>query len=140
MSARDELVTVLAPASRLAEVEGVEVLLVSVEIWKRGIVVHLAGLESELTDRLLREHQALMARFGGIDPTPTEVPEPPYAVLGRMPLTIADDVDTVYLPSSSSSGGGETTWRTEWHFEPGVPEGASRLDVAIGADRLELPL
>ena len=64
----------------------------------------------------------------------------PDALLGRIALTITDDVDTMYLPSSSSSGGGETTWRADWRFAPGVPDGASRLTVAIGADRLELEL
>ena len=135
----NELIAVHAPAARLAEVEGVEVLLLSVELWRNGIFVHLAGRESELTDRLLRQHKALMDRWGR-DPNPTEVPEQPGEILGRMPLTIADDIGTGYFPHSRSTGGTGTEWRADWQFEPGVPAGASRLTVAIGTDRLELVL
>jgi hypothetical protein len=139
MSARDELIKVLAPARLLATVEGVEVLLVSVELWRTHVFVHLAGLGNDLMDRLLREHQALMERWGR-DPNPSEPPEQPGAMLGRIDLRISDDVGTAYHPSSSSAGGTGTEWRADWTFEPGVPPEATRLTIAIGPDAMELAL
>jgi hypothetical protein len=139
MSARYELIKVLGPGRLLGQVEGVDVLLVSVELWRSHVVVHLAGLADDLMDRLLREHRALMERHGR-DPNPTEPPEPPDAMLGRIDLTVADDVGTRYFPSSSVSGGSDKEWRAQWRFEPGVPPEATRLTVAIGAHAMELAL
>jgi hypothetical protein len=139
MSARDELVKVLAPGRLLAEVEGVDVLLVSVELWRSHVFLHLAGLQNDLMDRLLREHHALMERWGR-DPNPTEPPEQPGAMLGRLDLILADDVGTPYWPCSSSAGGTDAEWRADWRFEPGVPPAATRLTIAIGDDAMELAL
>jgi hypothetical protein len=139
MSVRDELVGVLAPGKLLGEVEGIEVLLVSVELWRTHVFVRLAGLQNDLMDRLLREHKALMERWGR-DPNPTEPPEQPGAILGRIDLTLADDAGTQFFPSSTSAGGSDTEWRADWRFEPGVPPTATRLTVAIGSQSLELAL
>ena len=43
---------VLAPASVIGTYDGVELFLLSIELWPSGMVVHAACLESELTKRL----------------------------------------------------------------------------------------
>jgi hypothetical protein len=139
MSARDELRTVLAPATLLAEVEGVEILLLSVELWRSDIRVQLAGLADQLMERRLRQHRELIESWGR-DPNPTEPPERPEEMLGRLELTIADDLGTTYLPSSGGYGATDHQWRAEWTFEPGVPAEATRLTIAVGDDAAELAL
>jgi hypothetical protein len=135
----NELIAVHAPAARIAEVDGLELMLLSVEMWTASVIIHLAATETPLTDRLTAEQKAELERWAR-DPHRTDLPEMPGALLGRLELTVADDVGTRYQPSSSHAGGNGTEWRALWRFEPGVPEAATRLTVAIGDDSLELAL
>src|SRR4051794_9075847 len=124
----NRLEAVLAPASPLADVDGVTLLLVSVELWTRGVFLRMAGMGTAHTQRLDEEFQAA-ADAGG------EWPEHLGSRFGALPLTLADDAGTRYSPRGSASGGTATEWRTDWQFAPGVPRAASRLFVTLaGAD------
>jgi hypothetical protein len=135
----NELIAVHAPATRLAEVEGLELMLLSVELWTQSVFVHLAATETPLTDRLSAEQTAELERWA-LDPTRTDMPEVPGAALSRLELTLTDDAGTRYWPASSSAGGSGTEWRAMYQLEPRVPAGASRLTIAIGEDHVDVPL
>jgi hypothetical protein len=135
----NELIAVHAPATRLAEVDGLELMLLSVELWTKSVFVHLAATETALTDRLTAEQKAELDRWAQ-DPTRSDLPEVPGAMLGRMSLTVADDAGTDYRPSSSQAGGTGTEWRAMWQFEPGVPDSASRLTIAIEDESVDVAL
>jgi len=151
--ARDVLEAVLAPARDLADVDGITVVLVSVELWTIGVVLRFAGLPTGLTDELEADFQdkledwavrAKEARETGA-PLPEFSREPGARLLG-LPLSVSDDVGTQYRALGRSAGGTGVAWRSEWRFEPGVPREATRLIVTIdGSDGqpqilgLELP-
>src|SRR3954447_21557981 len=133
--AHDALEAVLAPAQPLADVDGITVVLVSVELWTSGMFVRLAGLRSALTDELDAEFDGAMihwgvlaedARAGSANPP---APRQPGERLMRLPLTVSDDLGTAYTSRNRSAGGSGTEWRSEWRFEPGVPREATRLTV-----------
>jgi hypothetical protein len=135
--ARETVEAVLAPAQPLADVGGITVVLVSVELWTSGVFVRLAGLRSALTDELDAEFEGAMTHWGVLATDATSVgakPPPPHQPgerLMRLPLTVSDDVGTSYRSRSRSAGGTATEWRSEWRFEPGVPRDATRLTVAL---------
>lgn len=139
---RDALEAVLAPARGLADVDGITVVLVSVELWTNGVFLRFAGLPTGLTDELEADFhdkledwavRAKQARKSGA-PQPDYSGEPAGRLL-RLPLSITDDVGTSYQACGRSAGGTGMAWRSEWRFEPGVPREARRLTVAIdGAD------
>jgi hypothetical protein len=137
----EQLEAVLAPARALADVDGLTVVLLSVELWTSGLFVHLATLRNPLSDELDAEHEASMMHWAATrrddanEPEKLPPPDQPGERLLRLPLTVSDDVGTRFQPRSRSAGGTGTEWRSQWHFEPGVPRTASRLTIAIeGAD------
>lgn len=135
---RDVLEAVLAPARELADVDGITVMLVSVELWRKGVFLRFAGLPTRLTDELEADFQdklqewavrAQEARKAGA-PLPDWTGEPAGRLLG-LPLSVSDDMGTQYQACGRSAGGVDMAWRSEWRFEPGVPREATRLTVAI---------
>ena len=148
----DELETVLAPARSLADVDGITVLLVSLEMWTSWVSVRLAGLPSELTDELeagfqnkLEEWAAQTKQAREAGSKEPRLADQPGNRLMQMPLSLEDDLGTLYQAHHRSAGGTGTEWRSEWRFEPGVPREATRLNVTLqGSDGRrhvqELPL
>jgi hypothetical protein len=141
VAAHDVLEAVLAPAEELVDVDGITVILVSVELWTNGLFVRLAGLRTDLTDELdasfegAMTHWAVAAREAKQTGAKLPPPHQPGERLMRLPLTVSDDVGTTYRSLARSAGGTGTEWRSEWRFEPGVPRAATRLIVAVdGSD------
>lgn len=132
------LEAVLAPARALADADGVTVLLVSVEAWTDELRLRLAAQRSALTDELDVEYQAAMAHWVTLadesqaSGVKVPAPHPPAERLTRLPLSLNDDVGTVYEAGDRQSGGYGSEWRAEWQFTPGVPPEATRLTVAVG--------
>lgn len=136
-STHDALEAVLAPARPVADVDGLTVVLVSVELWTSGVVLHLAGLRGAVTDELDVEYQAAMAHWVTLaeeaQASGSRVPAPhaPGERLLRLPLTVADDVGTRYEPVSRQGGASGSEWRSQWQLTPGVPADATRLRFGV---------
>jgi hypothetical protein len=141
----DALEAVLAPACALADVDGLTVLLVSVELWTSCVVLRLAGLRSAFTDELEAEYRAAMGHWVTLadeaQASGERVPAPhaPGERLARLDLRLADDAGTRYEAAHRQAGGSGSEWRAEWHFGPGVPARATRLAVAVGASDVDRP-
>lgn len=141
-AANDVLEFALAPAAPLADVEGITVILTTVELWTSATFVRLAGLRNAHTDELDARFKEDMegwvpyARANQVSGSSGRRPPPqPGEILMRLPLTLCDDTGTTYAAPSRSAGGSGTEWRAEWRFEPGVPRQATRLTVTVeGSD------
>jgi hypothetical protein len=131
----NRLVAVHAPA----EVIGDDLLIISVELWTGGVVVHFARVESEETDRLTADYTAAMAAWGRDDRDPANLPVQPVVGFGDG-FKLSDDAGTSFRRDSGHAGGTGAEWRGSWTFVPRVPEHATRLTLALGDDALELAL
>jgi hypothetical protein len=128
---------VVSPLVRVAEREGIEVVLVSVEAWPDEVVVRLRGLPTDLTARLDASFHEDLERWhaeGAYGPPP---PQPADEVFD-LDVSVGDDAETRYAFYSSAIGGTERMFRAEWTFRPGPPESANKLRVRI--DDLETPI
>jgi hypothetical protein len=134
------LPVVVSPLRTVVERDGVEVVLVSVEVWADEVVVRARALPSKRTAALAREFSgALEGRCpqgGDGDAAP---PQPAERIFDLY-VSVADDAGTVYSPSTSARGGSGTMFRAEWVFVPGPSELARSLVVGIDglANRIEL--
>ena len=131
----NRLIAVHAPAT----VIGDDLLILSVELWTGGVVVHFARVETEETDRLTAEYTAAMAAWARDDRDAANLPEQPVEGFGDG-FALSDDVGTRFRRNSGHAGGTGAEWRGTWNFVPGVPEQATRLTLAAGDDALELEL
>jgi hypothetical protein len=100
----------VAPARPLADVDGVTLVLVSVELWTSGLHLRLAGLRSAVTDGLDAEFDGAMVAWaaGGGDGRERDVPGPPRQPgesMLRSPLSVSDDVGTRYRRSTGFAAG-----------------------------------
>jgi hypothetical protein len=117
---------VVSPLAPLFRRDGVDIALVSVELWPQQTVVRLAAL----VDDPVGEEEAFENRLdawaaGG---RRDRLPEGPGERLYRdVELSLADDLGSNYRWKSSSIGGSGRLFRGEWHFARGVPEEATRL-------------
>ena len=84
---------VLAPATGLATVDGMTLVLLSVELWTTSVFLHLAVLRTPDTDEQDAAHQRAMDAWaaGRRDGAP---PAQPGERLTRLALTLADDAGT----------------------------------------------
>jgi len=131
---------VVSPLRTVLERDGVEVVLVSVEVWPDEVVVRARGLPSERTADLEREFSEALEGWreqGGDGDT---VPRQPAERIFDLDVSVADDAGTAYSLSTSARGGSGTMFRAEWAFVPGPSEAARSLVVRIaGSDtRIEL--
>jgi hypothetical protein len=97
---------VVSPLTTLLTRGGIDVLLVSVELWPEHVVVRLAA-SGDRAEEL------------GSD------------LLAPLRISVEDDAPTTYAPRSGSIGGSGSEWHGDWFFAAGVPEGASRLRVRV---------
>ena len=128
----NRLIAIHAPATALAGDT-----LLSVELWTDCVFVHLARAQTDEMRRQWDEfaEAAIAARDKG-----AEMPHPPNWRIGD-DLRLADDVGTRYEQRTGASGGyPEDPVRATWVFEPGPPDAATRLTVALGGDSVELAL
>jgi hypothetical protein len=132
----DRVRGVLAPAAELGVVDGMTLVLLSVELWSSGVFVHLAILRSAATDELDAAHERAFEAWAA-GPRDEAPPDMPGVRLGHLALTVADDTGTSYRPTHRAAGGSGTEWRSQWKFEPGPPPEATRLTITVGADGRE---
>jgi len=134
-AAHDVLEFAFAPAAPLADADGITVILTTVELWTSGTFVRLAGLRSAHSDELdarFEEDLAGWVKYAPADPASGAThPRQPGELLTRLPLTLSDDVGTLYHSPGRLAGGTGTEWRAEWRFEPGVPQQTTRLTVTV---------
>jgi hypothetical protein len=100
---------VISPIRTLFTRDGIDVLLVSVELWPQHLVVRLAtsgDRAEQLGDDLL---------------APLEV-------------TVEDDVGTTYTARSAAIGGTGSEWHSDWFFAAAaVPDAVARLRVRVAS-------
>ncbi|MGO8907369.1 MAG: hypothetical protein ACLQMH_17350 [Solirubrobacteraceae bacterium] len=138
---RDRLEGLLTPGRPIADVDGITVVLVLVELWTSRVTLRLEALRNALTDALDAEYdaewRAYQERWSGRpssayhhedDDGPPD--QPSVARLGGLPLSLADDVGTRYHAVSGATGGPDP-WRSEWRLEPGVPTSATVLTLGL---------
>lgn len=137
---RASLPLVVSPLRKVMQRDGVEVMLVSVEVWSDEVVVRARGLPSQLTSALDREFHNDLDRWHEQRADPQALPQQPAERIFDINVSVVDDVDTAYELKSSSRGGSGTMFRAEWSFLPGPPVTARWLSVrTAGLDsRIEL--
>jgi hypothetical protein len=140
--AQDSLREVLTPERPLGEINDVTVVLMRVELWTSRLIVRLEALQSALTDALDAsfgaewqawetgwiERRAEMEAEGENLRWPQQ---PSVSRLGRLPLSVADDLGTRFHAIGTATGGSGHPWRSEWRLEPGVPTAASVLRIGL---------
>jgi hypothetical protein len=90
--------------ARLYARDGVEVALIGLEVWSGGVIVRLAGLPSEQSERLEHTYDHELEAWGrtGREGSP---PKQPAERLFDVGLALSDDVATSYALRFSSLGG-----------------------------------
>lgn len=132
---------VISPLERLFEREGVEIVLVAVELWADEVVVRLKALPSARTQQLEQDFEAALEewgrrRAGSGEPPPGQ----PADRIFDVEIELSDDAGTGYRPRSSARGGTGSLFHADWFFAPGAPEEATVLAVRVDEARLELAL
>lgn len=132
---------VVAPIERLYVRNGVEVALLWLEVWSGGVIVRLGGLPGEQSERLEREYVQALEDWGraGREGRAREARprEQPAEQLFDVDLALSDDVATRYELRVCQGGGSGRLLRADWTFEPGPPDSATRLTVAVAGQGIE---
>lgn len=140
-----------SPAVRLGVIEGIEVVLLSVEIWRGQVFVRTACVESPETERVNDEYSATVREMTPLlREARAKFPEnPAAAILSHVQVTISDDAGTTYRWTDANGPGwnGQTgiNWFCDNRFVPGPPTVASvlRVSATVGdttAQQVDLPL
>ena len=103
---------VVSPIATLFSREGIDVLLVSVELWPEHLVVRLAA-------------------------SGPHAQEVGHDLLAPLEVTVEDDVGTAFTVRSSSVGGTGSEWHGDWFFAAAVPDRVGRLTVRVDAPTAE---
>ena len=129
---------------RLYVRDGVEVALITVELWSGAVIVRLAGLPSEQSERLEQSYISALDEWGRAvregRPHEDRPPDQPAERLFDVELTLSDDLATSYESRSRSSGGSGQLLRADWTFEPGPPESISTLTIAVAGEGIDKTL
>jgi hypothetical protein len=99
---------VVSPIATLFTRDGIDVLLVSVELWPEHLVLRLAA-SGDRAEEL------------GSD------------LLAAVRVTVEDDAGTTHTPRTSQTGGTGSEWHGDWFFAAAVPDTVRRLTVRAGA-------
>jgi hypothetical protein len=133
---RDRLVGALAPCVVVGEVDGIRIVVASIELWRRRTLVHLvAEPDEEAAAELDAAHARAMAAWAaaGFEPR-DEMPEHPVDAATRgLDLQLWDATHGDHRRTWSATGGSEADGRATYAFEPGVPPTAT--SIAINIDR-----
>ena len=97
---------VISPVATLFTRDGIDIILVSVEVWPQHLVVRLAA-SGDRAEQL------------GSD------------LLAPLEVTVEDDVGTTYVARSSAIGGTGSEWHGDWFFAAAVPDSVARLRVRV---------
>jgi hypothetical protein len=135
------LIRVLGCGIGFTTLDGVDVILTSIELWTLGTYVSFAGVKGPETGRLDVADEANLAiwmRRRRSDPTGVRqaAPSLPGHRLADLQITLADNMGTPYRRVSATAGGSGNEWRAQVAFAPGVPERAQVLILgAVDVDR-----
>jgi hypothetical protein len=133
--------TTYRPEALLGQVEGIPVILASVECSATSVVLRLYCSANEVTRKLDAQYEAEFAAWTqefltarkrggrGMDP-----PNQPGAFLNDLPLVITDDLGTDYIHPSKQAAGTGTEWEGMWTYKRGIPVDAKWLTVGIDMD------
>jgi len=142
-----DLLQVIPAVRALATIGGIELMLTSVELWSRQVrlaaVANLNIDEQAWAATVAAERVTRLARMSGSASRPVPPPSEPVLVLsehpswwiGRLPITLRDDVGTTYQDLRSdrvrSHSSNDATLRRQECFEPAPPPEARRLVIEI---------
>lgn len=134
-----DLPRVVSPIRPLFTRNGIEIALISVELWPKQLIVRLAALPSETTEGQQRRHEAEFEEWGerlvaaGKDAAGTPPEQPGTRLLGSLQLAVEDGAGTTYEPRSSSTGGTGSEWRGDWFFTTDAPASVGVLTVSVSS-------
>ena len=131
---------VVSPLRTVLERDGVDVVLVSVEVWPDEVVVRARGVPSRRTAGLEREVSEALQEWHEQREDRDLLPRQPAERIFDLHVSVADDAGTVYSPSTSARGGSGTMFRAEWAFQPGPSEAARSLVVRIDGSETGIEL
>jgi hypothetical protein len=119
---------VISPIAPILRRAGVELALVSVELWPQETLVRLAALvdDSVAKDDAFGAALDAWAAAGREGPPPSE---PGESLFKDVSVSLTDDLGTEYRWKTSSIGGTGRLFRGDWHFPVAVPDTANRLVV-----------
>ena len=100
---------VVSPVTTLFTRDGIDVALVSVELWPEHLVVRLAVVPPE----------------SAVDFEAAE------RLLGGLQVEVEDDAGTAYRPRSAAIGGTGSEWHGDWFFAAEAPESVRRLTLRV---------
>lgn len=122
---------VVNPLRTVLERDGVEVVLVSVELWPDEVVVRARGLPTQRTAALERAFGEELEEWHRQGRNSRALPPQPAEGIFDVDVSVADDAGTVYSPTASARGGSGTMFRADWVFVPGPPQTARSLVVRV---------
>jgi hypothetical protein len=128
---------VLAVGQPLAEVDGMPFILTSVELWSDRTHLTLAALPTpEADQRVTRDHAKINTwsqhhRAGRSGEGALGSPGLRGNRLHVLNIRLRDDMGNTYQPKGGSAGGDGTEWRLHAYCQPGIPQTATRLTVAV---------
>ena len=99
---------VVSPIATLFTRFGIDVVLVSIEVWPEHLVVRFAA-SGDRAEKL------------GSD------------LLSPLEVAVEDDAGNTYSPRSSNTGGSGSEWHGDWFFAAAVPDSVRRLTVRVEA-------
>jgi hypothetical protein len=132
---RDRLVGALAPCVVVGEVDGIRIVVASIELWRRRTLVHLvAEPDEEAAAALDAAHAQAMAAWEAAGFLPRDgMPEHPVDTAARgLDLQLWDATHGRHRRPWSSSGGSDADGRAVYAFDHGVPPTATSIALSIG--------
>ncbi|WP_022929991.1 hypothetical protein [Patulibacter americanus] len=132
---RDRLVGTLAPAVVVGEVDGVRIVVVMIELWRRRTVVHLvAEPDEDAAAALDAAHAQAMADWEAAGYHPRDgMPEHPVDAATRgLDLRVWDSTHGDHRRTWSITGGSDANGRATYAFEAGVPPTATSVALSLG--------
>lgn len=121
---RDRLVGALAPCVVVGEVDGIRIVVVAIELWRRRTLVHLVAEPDEDDAAALdAAHARAMAEWEAAGFQPDDgMPEHPVDAAARgLDLHLWDATHGRHRRTWSSSGGSDANGRATYAFDGGVP-------------------
>jgi hypothetical protein len=132
---RVALTRVLAPIVPLADAAGMTLVVVSIELWRDGVIVRSAARPSVPWSKERRQaelqysNERAKARVRGV--MPPMPPDPDWSALEGTEVRLRDDAGTRYRPHGGGRSGTDGEWRMTDSFTPAPPPSATRLYLAV---------
>jgi hypothetical protein len=133
---RDRLVGALAPCVVVGEVDGIRLVAVSIELWRRHTLVHLvAEPDEEDAATLDAAHAQAKAdwKAAGYEPSEAFPEHAVDAATHGLDLRLWDSTHGDHRRTWASSGGSDANGRATYAFDGGVPPAATSIALRLGA-------